>query len=192
MKVDIVKIRVDDNLGTTPKMAPEIYQRRHRRGAQARPARRGASVLSRRRQGACSTPAPTSSPTASATPTSTPTVIAMLKARNVCVCPTLMREVSTFVYESTPAFFSDPLFLKYADPQTDRQRSRSRPRQAADARAARPRSATRSRSKSPNRNLKKLSRRRRHDRDGHRHRPAGALPGLLRADGARDDGARPG
>ena len=29
-----------------------------------------------------------------------------------------MREVSTFVYESTPEFFSDPLFLKHADPQT--------------------------------------------------------------------------
>ena len=26
MKVDIVKIRVDDNLGATPKMAPEIYK----------------------------------------------------------------------------------------------------------------------------------------------------------------------
>jgi imidazolonepropionase-like amidohydrolase len=26
-----------------------------------------------------------------------------------------MREVSTFVYESTPPFFSDPEFLKYAD-----------------------------------------------------------------------------
>ena len=26
MKADIVKIRVDDNLGTTPKMAPEIYK----------------------------------------------------------------------------------------------------------------------------------------------------------------------
>ena len=26
MKVDIVKIRVDDNLGTTPKMTPEIYK----------------------------------------------------------------------------------------------------------------------------------------------------------------------
>ena len=25
-KVDIVKIRVDDNLGTTPKMAPEVYR----------------------------------------------------------------------------------------------------------------------------------------------------------------------
>jgi imidazolonepropionase-like amidohydrolase len=28
-----------------------------------------------------------------------------------------MREVSTFVYESTPDFFSDPLFLKHANPE---------------------------------------------------------------------------
>ena len=28
-----------------------------------------------------------------------------------------MREVSTFVYESTPAFFSDPFFLTHANPQ---------------------------------------------------------------------------
>src|SRR5205807_290531 len=43
-------------------------------------------------------------------------VVAALRKRSVCVCPTLMREVSTFVYESTPAFFSDPFFLKHADP----------------------------------------------------------------------------
>jgi len=42
-------------------------------------------------------------------------LIGMLKRRNICYCPTLMREVSTFVYESTPAWFSDPLFLKHAD-----------------------------------------------------------------------------
>jgi len=44
-------------------------------------------------------------------------VIAALKKRGVCVCPTLMREVSTFVYESTPPFFSDPFFLAHADRQ---------------------------------------------------------------------------
>jgi len=43
---------------------------------------------------------------------------AMLKRRDVCYCPTLMREVSTYVYESTPAWFSDPLFLKHTDAQT--------------------------------------------------------------------------
>ena len=49
-------------------------------------------------------------------------VIAKMKARGICLCPTLMREVSTFVYESTPAFFSDPLFVKYSDAQWISQR----------------------------------------------------------------------
>jgi imidazolonepropionase-like amidohydrolase len=43
-------------------------------------------------------------------------LIDLLKARDVCVCPTLMREVSTFVYESRPAFLDDPFFLREADP----------------------------------------------------------------------------
>src|SRR5437870_2628604 len=44
-------------------------------------------------------------------------LIGALKRRNVCYCPTLTREVSTFVYETEPAFFTDPLFLKYQDAQ---------------------------------------------------------------------------
>ena len=44
-------------------------------------------------------------------------LIAKLREKNVCLCPTLTREVSTYVYESTPDFFSDPFFLKHADPQ---------------------------------------------------------------------------
>jgi len=42
-------------------------------------------------------------------------LIGLLKQRDVCLCPTLMREVSTFVYESEPAFFADPFFLRDAD-----------------------------------------------------------------------------
>ena len=34
--------------------------------------------------------------------------IGLLKERNVCVCPTLTREVSTFVYETEPDFFKEP------------------------------------------------------------------------------------
>ena len=44
-------------------------------------------------------------------------LIDKLKEQDVCLCPTLTREVSTFVYESTPDFFSDPFFLAHADPQ---------------------------------------------------------------------------
>jgi imidazolonepropionase-like amidohydrolase len=42
-------------------------------------------------------------------------LIGKLKEKNICVIPTLTREVSTFVYESKPAFFDDPFFTKSAD-----------------------------------------------------------------------------
>jgi imidazolonepropionase-like amidohydrolase len=44
-------------------------------------------------------------------------LIGLLTEKNVCLCPTLTREVSTYVYESVPEFFSDPFFLRDADPQ---------------------------------------------------------------------------
>src|SRR6185436_11113148 len=101
MKVDIVKIRVDDNLGTTPKMAPEIYRavidQAHKKGLRVavhlfylEDAKAvldaGADFIAHSVRDAAVDDA----------------VIAMLKRRNICYCPTLMREVSTFVYESTP------------------------------------------------------------------------------------------
>jgi imidazolonepropionase-like amidohydrolase len=43
-------------------------------------------------------------------------IIERLKARSICVSPTLMREVSTFVYETRPAFLDDPFFRRDADP----------------------------------------------------------------------------
>jgi imidazolonepropionase-like amidohydrolase len=42
-------------------------------------------------------------------------LVQLARARAVCVSPTLMREVSTFVYESTPSFFREEFFLRYAD-----------------------------------------------------------------------------
>jgi imidazolonepropionase-like amidohydrolase len=120
MKVDIVKIRVDDNLGTTPKMAPEIYRavidEAHKKNLRVavhlyylddakRVLEAGADFIAHSIRDA----------------SVDSDVIGMLKSRDVCVCPTLMREVSTFVYESTPPWFSDPLFLKRADPKTVEQ-----------------------------------------------------------------------
>src|SRR6185369_9300073 len=114
MKVDIVKIRVDDNLGTTPKMAPEIYKavidEAHKKGLRVAVhlfylddakavLDAGADFIAHSVRDVAVDDA----------------FIAMLKRRNVCYCPTLMREVSTFVYESTPSWFADPLFLKHAD-----------------------------------------------------------------------------
>ena len=42
--------------------------------------------------------------------------IDLINAKGVCYIPTLTREVSTFIYESEPEFFSDPYFLKEAEP----------------------------------------------------------------------------
>ena len=39
-------------------------------------------------------------------------LIADMKKRNIGYIPTLARELSVFVYESTPAFFKDPFFLR--------------------------------------------------------------------------------
>ena len=113
-KVDIVKIRVDDNLGTTPKMAPEVYRavidEAHKRGL------RVATHLFYLADAKALLDAGSDFVAHSIRDADVDAdVIAKLKKRNVCVSPTLMREVSTFVYESTPEFFSDSLFLTHAN-----------------------------------------------------------------------------
>ena len=40
----------------------------------------------------------------------------LMKEKDVCYVPTLVREISTFVYAEVPEFFDDPFFLKDADP----------------------------------------------------------------------------
>jgi imidazolonepropionase-like amidohydrolase len=114
MGVDIIKIRVDDNLRTTRKMTPAVYRavidEAHRQGkrvavhiyylADAKDVlRAGAdfiahSVRDREVDGE---------------------FMALLKQRHACYVPTLMREVSTYVFASRPAFFDDPFFQRYAD-----------------------------------------------------------------------------
>jgi imidazolonepropionase-like amidohydrolase len=115
-KVDIIKIRVDDNLGTTQKMPPAIYtaviDEAHKRGM------RVASHLFYLSDAKSLLAAGTDFVAHSIRDADVDAdVIAALTSRGVCVSPTLMREVSTFVYESTPDFFSDPFFLAHANPE---------------------------------------------------------------------------
>jgi imidazolonepropionase-like amidohydrolase len=62
-----------------------------------------------------------------------------MRARDIPYCPTLTRELSAFVYEATPAFFADPLFLKEADrevmAQLQEPARQATMRQSASARA---------------------------------------------------------
>ncbi len=112
--VDIIKIRVDDNLRTTKKMTPAVYRavidEAHQKGkrvaahiyylADAKDLlRSGADFIAhsvRDREVDSE-------------------FVSLLKQRHACYVPTLMREVSTFVYQARPAFFDDPFFQRQAD-----------------------------------------------------------------------------
>jgi imidazolonepropionase-like amidohydrolase len=114
MKVDWLKIRVDDNLGTTTKVPVEAWRAAIRRGHE-----RGLPVAAHLfylddakallREGIDLLAHSVRDRPVDAE------LIALARQRDVCLSPTLTREVSTFVYESTPAFFSDPFFLRHAD-----------------------------------------------------------------------------
>ena len=115
-KPNYIKIRVDDNLGTSKKITPDVYRavidEAHKRGLRlfvhyfylddAKDLlRSGADFLA---HSVRDQPVDDE-------------FVALLKQRNVPYCATLTRELSTFVYEDTPAFFSDPFFLREANRQ---------------------------------------------------------------------------
>jgi len=113
---NFIKIRVDDNLGRTSKMPPEIYQ-----AVADQSDERGIPLAVHMYSLA----------DAKATLAAGADFIAHsvrdeevdqafiddLKSSQVCYTPTLTRELSTFVYESEPDFFSDPFFSKEVDPE---------------------------------------------------------------------------
>ena len=114
MKPDLIKIRVDDNLGTTTKMTPEVY-RAVIEEAHARKLRVAAHIFylddakDLLRAGADIIAHSVRDKDVD------DEFISLMKTKQASYVPTLTREISTFVYESTPAFFSDPFFLKEAD-----------------------------------------------------------------------------
>ncbi|MBL0173628.1 MAG: amidohydrolase family protein [Gemmatimonadaceae bacterium] len=115
-RVDIVKIRVDDNLGTTVKMSPDVYRaviaEAHGRGLRvAVHVYYLADAMDVLAAGADYIAHSVRDEPVNAA------FVGALKANGACYSPTLMREVSTFVYESTPSFFADSLFLAHANRQ---------------------------------------------------------------------------
>jgi imidazolonepropionase-like amidohydrolase len=110
-KPDILKIRVDDNLGTSRKM-PEPAWRAAIRRAHERNLRMAvhifylADAMATVEAGAdfvghSVRDVPVDAAFANA-----------LKRRDACYSPTLTRELSTFIYESTPPWVSDPFFTR--------------------------------------------------------------------------------
>ena len=112
-KPDVIKTRIDDNLGSSRKMPEEAWRAAVARARELKlPAAVHIFYLA----------------DAKAALLAGTTLIAhsvrdspvdaefveQMKARNACYSPTLMREVSTFVYGSTPAWARDPFFLSGA------------------------------------------------------------------------------
>jgi imidazolonepropionase-like amidohydrolase len=113
MKPDVIKIRIDDNLGSSRKMPEEAWRAAIERAkehelpvathifylADAKAAlMAGASLIA---HSVRNVPVDAQ-------------FVRELKARDACYSPTLMREVSTFAYGSTPSWARDPFFLKGA------------------------------------------------------------------------------
>jgi imidazolonepropionase-like amidohydrolase len=153
LKPDWVKIRVDDTLGTTVKMPPAVYRavidEAHARGL------RVAAHLFYLEDARDLVGAGVDLVAHSVRDTVVdPTFAAELARRGTCVVPTLTRELSAFAYAEEPAFFSDPFFLKEADPAVvaELRSPERRERARANPATARYREALRTAS----RNLKAL------------------------------------
>jgi imidazolonepropionase-like amidohydrolase len=114
MGVDFIKFRVDDNLGTTEKMPPDVYRAVIAKADQlGLPVAAHVHYLADTKDllragidfvGHSVRDLPVDAE-----------LIGMLRESGACYCATLMREVSTYVYESEPEFFHDPFFLAEAD-----------------------------------------------------------------------------
>ena len=115
MGVDIVKIRVDDNLGSTTKMPEAVYRavidQAHEHGL------RVAAHLFYLDDAKALVKAGVDFLAHSIRDVDVDQeLIDLMVEQNICLTPTLLREVSTFVYESRPNFFDDPFFLQHVDP----------------------------------------------------------------------------
>lgn len=112
--VDVIKIRVDDNLGTAVKMPAPVYRavidEAHARGL------RVATHFYYRDDARDLLAAGADFMGHSVRDRAVGDDFAReLAASGRCYAPTLMREVSTYVYGEVPDFFSDPQFLAHAD-----------------------------------------------------------------------------
>ena len=132
MGVDWMKLRVDDNLGRSQKMPPQIYSavidRSHELGL------RLASHLFYLSDAKALMRAGTDFIAHSVRDMDVDQeFLGMLAASGICYTPTLTREVSTYVFESRPDFFDDPFFTSHFDQGEQEQFQTSR--QAASARS---------------------------------------------------------
>jgi len=115
MGANFIKVRIDDNLGATPKMPRPLFEALVDQADQRRlpvavhlfylddakfMLRAGGDLIAHSIRDL-----PVDEE-----------FIDLVKEKGVCYIPTLTREVSTFIYESVPDFWGDRYFLREADP----------------------------------------------------------------------------
>jgi imidazolonepropionase-like amidohydrolase len=115
MKPDILKIRIDDNLGSSRKMPEEAWRTTIARAEELKLPIATHIFYLADAKAALQAGADVIAHSVRDVPVDAE-FVRDLKARNACYTPTLMREVSTFVYGSTPSWARDPFFLKGAGP----------------------------------------------------------------------------
>jgi imidazolonepropionase-like amidohydrolase len=114
-KPDVLKIRIDDNLGSTRKMPEDAWRATIARADELKLPIATHIFYLADAKAALLAGADVIAHSVRDVPVDAE-FVRNLKARNACYIPTLMREVSTFVYGSTPGWVRDPFFLKGAGP----------------------------------------------------------------------------
>jgi imidazolonepropionase-like amidohydrolase len=115
MKPDLLKIRVDDNLGTSRKM-PEAAWRAVLDRARAHGLRLAVHVFYQADAQALADAGSTFIAHSVRDVPVNQRFVDTLKQKNVCYSPTFTRELSTFAYDSTPVWVDEPFFLRGAEP----------------------------------------------------------------------------
>jgi imidazolonepropionase-like amidohydrolase len=111
---DWTKIRVDDNLGRSQKMSPEVYraviEASHEHGIPL-----AAHIVALEdAKGLLEANVDLIAHSVRDEPVDSELIDMMLES-DICITPTLTREISVFIYSERPDFFDDPFFLQYAD-----------------------------------------------------------------------------
>ncbi len=112
---DWTKIRVDDGLGTREKMSPEVYSAIIEEAHEHDTPLAAHIVTLEDAKGILQNNGNLIAHSIRDEPVDSELIDLMME-RDICITPTLTREISTYIYAEEPDFFDDPFFLSRADP----------------------------------------------------------------------------
>lgn len=117
---DWTKIRVDDGLGTSEKMSPETYSTIIEASHDYDTPLAAHIVTLEDAKGILQNDGNLIAHSIRDEPVDSEVIDLMLE-RDICITPTLTREISTHIYADEPDFFDDPFFLAKANPDVIEQ-----------------------------------------------------------------------